>query len=61
MMLQKEQMKHLKLDEHGDLKFINSDKVTDAEIEELIEIDSEYFQMSGEHLITNYQELRTKK
>ena len=60
MRLQKEQAKHLELNSNGDLEFIDNGNVTKEERNELIEIDSDYITMYGEHFISNYEEL-TKK
>lgn len=57
MLLTYEQCKHLKITKNGQFEFVDN-KATKSEKEELIDLDDLCFEIEGQHLIINYEDLK---
>lgn len=59
MLFSFDQMKHLVPDGNDTYKFVPNGTVTKTEKQELLDMDSDYFDMTGQHLITNIEEVKS--
>lgn len=50
--------KHLESDGEGNFRFVDNGKVTPKERKYLLELDADYFEIYGYHIITNIDELK---
>lgn len=58
MLLSLDQLKHLEPDGEEKYKFVDDGSVTDKEKAKILEMDADFFEVYGEHIITNLEELK---
>ena len=60
MLLTFKQMKYLQVDKKDTFKFVDNGNSTAEERKELLELDEDYFEIYGHHIISNFEELKNK-
>ena len=58
MIFDHEQLKHLEVDGEDTFKYVENGVATEEEKQELRDLDDDYFQMFGFHIITNLDEIK---
>lgn len=58
MLLSLDQLKHLEPDGEEKYKFVDDGSVTDKEKVKIVEMDADFFEVYGEHIITNLEKLK---
>ena len=58
MLFTKEQLRNLEADGEETFKFVDNGKISAKEKQRILDLDNDFFEIYGKHIITNHHELK---